>query len=629
MDIFSNPNFNILPLTVDLGLKDESPFIYSKNGLSFVIKKRFMSDIENRDDYRCSLLKIEILEGDVADINPFVAPPIMVYSVSKNEYYTFTLSNIHQSTENVVLTFNFSFNYKEQRIVSEMVYITVPVAKTKMLKFGEYICDTICFPQYNKLTFESYWTKNMLNNGKAVCRFIVKNKKGVIINGIKTDFYINFEECYLDNYFFQPYEINFTIDLDEVQKKLQMPKLPNFSNPKKLDGHLFNNPHLPKPKLSCQNPISKQIPSNSSLLGQQNLQNNSSQKTTSISSTPFLLKLLQAPPQKKLTSSSFKKNKYKSLQSTANKERTENEIENITCLQESLMKINSSDSLSVSSKTIDTFKDTESPKIIIDSEHFKENVYGASKTEDLLKKLYLISSSDNLCDSDFSESSIPRIFNMPFDEATVEMLQQDTPFNDLSISKTFKIQNLLPNSVDCTKCGSEEIITEKNDIQLNSQKYCTGSDVETETNELSKIILSTLKHIEPKYLEKEYVFQAEEITTKQFPEIQFVDSNDEDSKTLIKFITSDGIEIEENAEILCNVSPIFKAVFDSSDKNDCKIDTKFNPETIHHALNYLRENDEKLIKGHEKELYKFASEYVIESLKENCIKMIAEFKYNI
>lgn len=72
MDIFSNPNFNILPLTVDLSLNYESPFIYSKNGLSFVIKKRFMSDIEYRDDYSCCLLKIEILEGDVADINLFV-----------------------------------------------------------------------------------------------------------------------------------------------------------------------------------------------------------------------------------------------------------------------------------------------------------------------------------------------------------------------------------------------------------------------------------------------------------------------------------------------------------------------------------------------------------------------------
>uniref|UniRef100_A0A914PRY2 BTB domain-containing protein n=1 Tax=Panagrolaimus davidi TaxID=227884 RepID=A0A914PRY2_9BILA len=195
------------------------------------------------------------------------------------------------------------------------------------------------------------------------------------------------------------------------------------------------------------------------------------------------------------------------------------------------------------------------------------------------------------------------------------MLQQDTPSDDSSISKTFEIQNLLHNSVGCTKCGSQEVITEKNDIQLNPQEYCTGSDVETQINEVSKTILSTLKHVEQKYLEKEYVFQAEEITTKQFSEIPFVDSNDEDSKTLIKFITSDGIEIQENAEILCNVSPIFKAVFDSSDKNDCKIDTKFNSETVHRALNFLRENDEKLIKGHEKELYKFASEYVIKSLK--------------
>uniref|UniRef100_A0A914Y1G6 C2H2-type domain-containing protein n=1 Tax=Panagrolaimus superbus TaxID=310955 RepID=A0A914Y1G6_9BILA len=429
----------------------------------------------------------------------------------------------------------------------------------------------------------------------------------------------------------------------------------NDSNPQCQDciksfvHHSVTNPHLYMHSLTTSLPYRRpcstfhDIPSDTFMsISKQNVENNSPKKPIKRS---FLSTLLQMPPQRKLPSlerkqknvdnieqisdepNLLKKDKNQFAKAFEIKESVENDSKNLKNLQEVLLDIYLTDSEQpfeklTLQKEIGTLKNLKSSETTINysnnsSISLSKNEADIQELQRKITEIYF----DVLIDSDAPK----RISNIPAELSVNKYLEKmsceeysDTPVNDLLISKTDETKEFQTTDLKDKKNPA------KRNVKLISQNYCNYTntvDYGTMVSQATNFIPFTLKAIAELAFNKIKIdfCESERSLLKQIPLIVTNDKENDiknrGSEFRVTFVTSDSSEIEEDSEMLSNVSPIFRAIIDASDKNDCKIDTNFNFETVSRALNYLHDSDEKYLQGYENEIYQFAEEYFIDFLK--------------
>uniref|UniRef100_A0AC34FBS6 BTB domain-containing protein n=1 Tax=Panagrolaimus sp. ES5 TaxID=591445 RepID=A0AC34FBS6_9BILA len=172
-----------ISIKINLSLKSLLPFTYSKNGLIFVIQKELKLP-------NC-FIKVEVTKGNVKDIT--VVDPKIPNPIIRKDMNNFIIENIGEDQKFVSFVLCFELVYKKWNYYVADLNIIVPFDTLPHLKFGDYFYEEFVFHQPDakygdiNLKFKAYWVRCSDSKKASVFKLFLEKKNGISIKGADKD----------------------------------------------------------------------------------------------------------------------------------------------------------------------------------------------------------------------------------------------------------------------------------------------------------------------------------------------------------------------------------------------------------------------------------------------------------